>query len=216
MRDFIVNLKTCYQTCINNFYYNDSMKKRCQWAEDALFQSYHDSEWGVPVHDDRKHFEFLILESAQAGLSWATILKRREGYRKAFCDFDPMIVAKFIDNDFESLLQNPAIIRNRLKIKSAINNARRFLDVQEAFGSFDRYIWQFVNYSPIINNWEFLSQISSTSEESVELSKDMKSRGFTFVGPTILYAHMQAIGMVNDHVVSCFRYDEINQLCISE
>ena len=197
-------------------YYNDSMKKRCQWAKDVLFHSYHDTEWGVPVHDDRKHFEFLILESAQAGLSWATILKRRKGYRKAFCDFDPTIVAKFTKNDFNCLLQNPAIIRNRLKIKSAINNARRFLDVQEAFGSFDRYIWQFVNYSPIINNWEFMSQIPSTSKESVELSKDMKSRGFTFVGPTILYAHMQAIGMVNDHVVSCFRYDEINQLCISE
>ena len=170
---------------------------------------YHDEEWGVPEHDDTVLFEFLILEGAQAGLSWATILKRRPGYRKAFANFHPEKVAQFSDDDFNRLVQNPEIIRNKLKIRSAINNARRFLEVQEEFGRFDSYIWQFIGNSPIINTWEQMSQIPAVTKESETLSKDLKKRGFTFVGPTIIYAHMQAVGMVNDHVVSCFRYEEL-------
>ena len=185
------------------------MKIRCQWAQDAQFHQYHDTEWGVPVHDDRKHFEFLILEGAQAGLSWATILKRRQGYRQAFANFDPEKVAKFTDEDFDRLMQNPKIIRNKLKIRSAINNAIRFLEVQKEFMCFDNYIWQFVGNKPIINSWEHMSQIPVVTEESEVLSKDLKKRGFTFVGPTIIYAHMQATGMVNDHEISCFRYKEL-------
>jgi DNA-3-methyladenine glycosylase I len=185
------------------------MKTRCQWADDAQFHQYHDAEWGVPVHDDRLHFEFLVLEGAQAGLSWATILKRRQGYRQAFADFDPEKVAQFTDEDFERLMQNADIIRNKLKIRSAINNAKRFLEVQMEFGSFDTYIWQFVGNKPIINGWEQMNQIPAVSEESEMLSKDLKKRGFTFVGPTIIYAHMQAVGMVNDHEISCFRYKEV-------
>ena len=163
----------------------------------------------MPVHNDQKHFEFLVLEGAQAGLSWATILKRRAGYRRAFADFIPEKVARYSEADFERLLQNTDIIRNKLKIRSAINNAQRFLEVQKEFGSFDTYIWQFVDNKPIINGWEQMSQIPAVSQESELLSKGLKERGFTFVGPTIIYAHMQAVGMVNDHEVSCFRYREV-------
>ncbi len=185
------------------------MKRRCQWAQDPQFHQYHDEQWGVPVHDDRTHFEFLLLEGAQAGLSWATIRKRRLGYKKAFSNFDPDNVSQYTDEDFDLLIQNPAIIRNKLKILSAINNAKRFLEVQKDLGSFDTYIWHFVGNTPIINAWEHMSQIPALTEESEILSKDLKQRGFTFVGPTIIYAHMQAVGMVNDHEVSCFRYKEL-------
>lgn len=185
------------------------MLKRCHWAQDPLFHAYHDTEWGVPVHDDRVHFEFLVLEGAQAGLSWATILKRRTGYREAFCDFDAEKISQFGEEDFERLMQDSAIIRNRLKIRSVINNAQRYLDVQREFGSFNAYIWQFVGHAHIVNAWENMSQIPATSKESEALSADLKARGFTFVGPTIMYAHMQAVGMVNDHELSCFRYQEL-------
>ncbi len=185
--------------------------KRCTWCEGLYddYVRYHDEEWGVPVHDDRKHFEFLILEGAQAGLSWSTILKRREGYRKAFADFDPEIVAEYDDAKYESLLQDPSIIRNRLKIKSAINNAKRFLEVQKEFGSFDIYIWRFTDGKPLINTWEKMSDIPAQTELSDKVSKDLKKRGFNFVGSTIIYAHLQATGIVNDHEVSCFRYKEL-------
>ena len=185
--------------------------KRCTWCEGLYddYVRYHDEEWGVPVHDDRKHFEFLILEGAQAGLSWSTILKRREGYRKAFADFDPEIVAEYDDAKYESLLQDSSIIRNRLKIKSAINNAKRFLEVQKEFGSFDTYIWRFTNGKPLINTWEKMSDIPAKTELSDKVSKDLKKRGFSFVGSTIIYAHLQATGIVNDHEVSCFRYKEL-------
>jgi DNA-3-methyladenine glycosylase I len=183
--------------------------KRCQWATNPLFHQYHDQEWGVPVHNDRKHFEFLTLEAAQAGLSWATILKRRAGYRKAFANFDPKLVAQFTDQDFAKLILNPEIIRNRLKIKAAISNAKIFLAIQKEFKTFDNYIWQFVDGKPIANKWKTMSQIPATSKESEALSKDLKKRGFKFVGPTIIYAHMQAVGMVNDHVISCFRYRKV-------
>jgi DNA-3-methyladenine glycosylase I len=185
------------------------MKRRCQWAEDPQFHQYHDEEWGVPIHDDRTHFEFLVLEGAQAGLSWAIILKRRMGYKKAFLNFDPEKVARFTDEDFDRLIQNSEIIRNKLKIRSAIHNAKRFLDLQKEYGSFDRYIWQFVGNTPKINTWEHMSQIPAVTKESEALSRDLKKRGFTFVGPTIMYAHMQAVGMVNDHEMSCFRYREV-------
>ena len=185
------------------------MINRCQWAKDPQFHQYHDTEWGVPVHEDRKHFEFLVLEGAQAGLSWATILKRRAGYRQAFAEFNPEKVARFSEADFERLLQNADIIRNKLKIRSAINNAQRFLDVRNEFGSFDAYVWQFVGNQPIINKWKQMSQVPAVTEESELLSKDLKKRGFTFVGPTIIYAHMQAVGMVNDHEITCFRYQEV-------
>lgn len=186
------------------------MTTRCEWSgNDPLYVQYHDAEWGVPVHDDRKHFEFLVLEGAQAGLSWITILKRREGYRNAFDNFDPVKVAAYDDRKMESLLQDTGIIRNRQKVKSAINNARAFLAVQSEFGTFDRYIWSFVNGKPIINRFKTLSELPAETPLSLKLSKDLKQRGFSFVGPTIMYAHMQAIGMVNDHVVSCFRYREL-------
>ena len=192
------------------YFEEKNQMKRCEWARATpLEQQYHDEEWGVPVHDDRKHFEFLILEGAQAGLSWSTILKRREGYRKAFADFDPEIVAEFDDAKYESLLQEPSIIRNRLKIKSAINNAKRFLEVQKEFGSFDTYIWRFTDGKPLINTWEKMSDIPAKTELSDKVSKDLKKRGFNFVGSTIIYAHLQATGIVNDHEVSCFRYKEL-------
>lgn len=187
------------------------MITRCQWAQDLQFHAYHDGEWGVPVHDDRKHFEFLILEGAQAGLSWATILKRREGYRAAFAGFDPIKVAKFTDDDIERLMQDQGIIRNQLKIQSAINNAGCFLEVKEEWGSFDEYLWHFVGGQPIVNRWESMSQIPAVSEESETISKDLKRQGFTFVGPTIVYALMQAVGLVNDHEVTCFRYKELTK-----
>ena len=181
---------------------------RCEWAENPLFHMYHDTEWGVPVHDDKKHFEFLILEAAQAGLSWATILKRRDGYGRAFAYFDPKKVAQFTENDVKLLMNNSTIIRNRLKINAAINNAQMFLQVQKEFQTFDAYIWTFVNGKPIVNAWKKLSQIPATSRESEALSNDLKKRGFRFVGPTIIYAHMQAVGMVNDHQISCFAYSQ--------
>lgn len=184
---------------------------RCEWARNTFekYEKYHDEEWGVPTHDDLTHFEFLILESAQAGLSWSTVLKKREGYRKAFADFNPEIVAKYTDKDFQELLNNPQIIRNRLKIKAAINNAQLFLKVQDEFGSFDRYIWQFVDGKPIVNQWKSMKEIPATTKESDALSKDLKKRGFKFVGSTVIYAHMQACGLVNDHTIDCFRYHEI-------
>ena len=189
----------------------DKNLKRCTWCEGLYddYVKYHDEEWGVPVHDERKHFEFLILEGAQAGLSWSTILKRREGYRNAFANFDPALVAQYDEAKYESLLQDPSIIRNRLKIKSAINNARRFIEVQNEYGSFDTYIWKFTNGKPLINTWEKMSEIPAKTELSDRVSKDLKKRGFNFVGSTIIYAHLQATGIVNDHEVSCFRYKEL-------
>ena len=187
------------------------MCKRCDWVEGQFpeYIKYHDAEWGMPVHDDKKHFEFLILEGAQAGLSWSTILKRREGYRNAFADFNVEEVAKFDDRILDSLLLDKGIIRNRLKVYSAATNARAFMKVQEEFGSFDNYIWSFVNGKPIVNKWQKMSDIPATSKESDALSKDLKKRGFKFVGSTIIYAHMQACGLVNDHTTDCFRYREI-------
>ena len=189
------------------------MKKRCEWCADSFdaYVNYHDEEWGVPVHDDQKHFEFLILEGAQAGLSWATILKKREGYRKAFAGFDPKKVALFGDLQIESLVQDPSIVRNRLKIASAVNNAKRFLEVQEEFGSFDKYVWEFVGGEPIVNAWSSMSEVPATTKESDTLSKDLKKRGFKFVGSTIIYAHMQAVGMVNDHTIDCFRHAPLSR-----
>jgi DNA-3-methyladenine glycosylase I len=187
-------------------------KLRCPWClsfEDYI--RYHDEEWGVPVHEDRKHFEFLILEGAQAGLNWATILKKREAYRKAFAEFDPEQVARFSEARLGELLQNPGIVRNRLKVKAAINNAQRFLEIQNEFGSFDQYIWRFVNGKPIVNTWKTLQEVPAASQESEALSQDLVKRGFKFVGSTIVYAHMQACGLVNDHLVDCWRYAMINE-----
>lgn len=181
-------------------------KTRCEWASGQFkeYVTYHDEEWGVPVHNDRTHFEFLILEGAQAGLSWATVLKKREGYRKSFAGFDPEKVALFDEEKIQELLQFEGIIRNKLKVRSAVTNAQKFLEVQKEFGSFDNYIWQFVDGEPIVNNWKNMSEIPATSPESDALSKDLKKRGFKFVGSTIMYAHMQACGLVNDHTVDCF------------
>jgi DNA-3-methyladenine glycosylase I len=184
---------------------------RCAWAQggDAQYLAYHDHEWGVPVHDDRKLFEFLILEGAQAGLSWSTILKKREGYRAAFADFDPVRVAAFGEAEQAALLANPGIVRNRLKIAAAVTNARAFLEVQSEFGSFDAYVWRFVDGRPIVNTWRSREEVPARTAESDALSKDLLKRGFKFVGTTIMYAHMQATGMVNDHTVDCFRYGEV-------
>lgn len=184
--------------------------RSCEWpAADPLMVKYHDEEWGVPVHDDRKQFEFLILEGAQAGLSWRTILHRREGYRRAYAQFDPERVARFDSKDVRRLLRDPGIIRNRLKIEWSIKNARAFLNIQETFGSFDTYIWRFVDGKPKRNAWRLLKQLPAKTPESDALSKDLKQRGFSFVGSTIMYAHMQAAGLVNDHVVHCFRYRQL-------
>ncbi|MEI8246360.1 MAG: DNA-3-methyladenine glycosylase I [Lentisphaerota bacterium] len=186
------------------------MKETCGWAgTDQLYVAYHDKEWGAPVHDDRKIFEFLVLESAQAGLSWITILRKRENYRQAFAGFDPVKVALFDSKKVEELLQNPGIIRNRKKIESAINNAQRFLEVQKEFGSFDKYIWSFTGGRQLVNAWKDLSQLPATSPESDKLSKDLKKRGFKFLGSTTCYSHMQATGMVNDHITCCFRYKQV-------
>lgn len=187
------------------------MCKRCDWVEGQFSEyiTYHDKEWGVPVHEDKIHFEFLILEGAQAGLSWSTILKRRAGYRKAFADFNVEEVANFDARILDSLLLDKGIIRNKLKVYSAASNARAFLKVQEEFGSFDTYIWSFVDGKPIINKPKLMADIPATSKESDSLSKDLKKRGFKFVGSTIIYAHMQACGLVNDHTTDCFRYQEI-------
>ena len=190
----------------------DTAKPRCAWCgTDPLYVRYHDQEWGVPVHDERRHFEFLILEGAQAGLSWITILRKRENYREAFAGFDPARVARFSKREVARLLKNPGIVRNRLKIESAIKNARAFLDVQDEFGGFDRYVWRFVGGKPIRNRWTGMKQIPARTPESDTLSKDLKKRGFSFVGSTIIYAHMQAVGMVNDHVTGCFRYKQLTR-----
>ena len=181
-------------------------KPRCTWAgNDPLYIRYHDEEWGVPVHDDRRLFEFLILEGAQAGLSWITILRKRENYRKAFANFDPVRVARFNKDRVERLLGNPGIVRNRLKIESTVSNAKAFLAVQSEFGSFDRYLWKFVDNRPIVNRWHSHKQVPARTKVSDALSKDLGKRGFRFVGSTICYAFMQAIGMVNDHTANCFR-----------
>jgi DNA-3-methyladenine glycosylase I len=186
-------------------------KQRCDWGPRGgeLMVAYHDAEWGVPVHDDRKQFEFLTLESAQAGLSWLVVLRKREAYRRAFADFDPEKVARFTDKRIEKLLADPGIIRNRQKIVAAMANARAFLAVRDEFGSFDQYIWRFVDGRPIQNRLQNMKEVPATSKESDTLSKDLKQRGFKFVGSTIMYAHMQAVGMVNDHVITCFR----NKVC---
>jgi DNA-3-methyladenine glycosylase I len=185
-------------------------KIRCPWAgTDPLYVAYHDEEWGVPVHDDRTLFEFLILEGAQAGLSWSTILRKRDNYRRAFDNFDPAAVAAYDEAKIAALLADPGIVRNRLKINAAVRNARGFLEIQREFGRFDAYVWALVGGRSIVNAWESLSQIPAETAESRALSKDLKARGFTFVGPTIIYAFMQAGGLVNDHLVSCFRYHEL-------
>ena len=189
-------------------------ESRCPWSlgVDVDYQRYHDEDWGVPVRDDARHFEFLLLEGAQAGLSWATVLRKREGYRRAFAGFDAEHVARFNSRSIERLVNDPSIIRNRQKITAAINNARRFLEIQDEFGSFDRYVWRFVDGSPIVNRWASQAAVPATSAQSDALSKDLKQRGFGFVGSTIIYAHMQATGLINDHLIDCFRHAECARL----
>lgn len=184
---------------------------RCPWGstDDPEMRKYHDLEWGVPVHDDVRHFEFLVLEGAQAGLSWSTILRKRDGYRKAFRAFDPKVVARYSSRRVNALLDNPNIIRNRRKIESAVSNARALLKVQADFGSFDHYAWRFVGGKPRQNHWKSFRQVPARTPESDAFSTDLKTRGFSFVGSTIIYAHMQAVGMVNDHTVDCFRHEEV-------
>jgi DNA-3-methyladenine glycosylase I len=184
---------------------------RCAWARTELSIPYHDEEWGVPVHDDRRHFEFLVLEGAQAGLSWETVLKKRERYREVFDGFDPAKVARYTAARIARLLRDPGIIRNRLKVRSAVSNARAFLKVQEEFGSFDAYVWRFVGGRPRVNRWTVLREIPAKTAESDALSRDLIARGFRFAGPTIIYAHMQATGMVNDHVVDCLRWRAVQR-----
>ncbi|HKM02247.1 MAG TPA: DNA-3-methyladenine glycosylase I [Sedimentibacter sp.] len=180
---------------------------RCPWCgNDELYMKYHDEEWGVPVHDDRKHFEFLVLESAQAGLSWLTVLRKRENYRKAYDNFNANKVSEYDELKIEELMQNAGIIRNRRKIEASINNAKRFLEIQKEFGSFDRYIWSFVNNKVVENHWNDIKEVPATSELSDKVSKDFKNRGFKFLGSTIVYAHLQATGLFNDHLVGCFKY----------
>jgi len=184
--------------------------KRCSWCEgNDLYIEYHDIEWGLPVFDDKKQFEFLVLESAQAGLSWLTILKKREGYRKAYLNFNPVKVAKYSDKKIEELITNPEIIRNRKKIEASVNNARCFLDIQNEFGSFCSYIWSYTDNKPIVNKWRTLSDLPAKTDLSDMISKDLKNRGFRFLGSTTIYAHMQAVGMVNDHLTGCFRHKEL-------
>lgn len=185
-------------------------KTRCRWCgTNPLYVDYHDNEWGVPVYDDQKLFEFIILEGAQAGLSWITILKRREDYRKAFYNFDVEKVAQMTEKDMQHLLTHSNIIRNRLKVRSSVGNAKAFLKIQEEFGSFSNYQWCFVDGEPIQNNWKSIKNVPAKTEAAEEFSRDLKRRGFSFVGPTIMYAHMQAVGMVNDHTSDCFRYSEV-------
>lgn len=190
---------------------SNQAQNRCPWVDLTKpdYIDYHDREWGVPVHDDLLWFEFLVLESAQAGLSWYTILRKRENYRLAFNQFDPVKIAQYDDEKIEALLANPGIVRNRLKVLASVNNAQKFLEIQEAFGSFDAYIWRFVEGKPIVNSFRELTDFPTTSKESDALSKDLKKRGFKFLGSTICYAHMQATGMVNDHSLDCFRRQEI-------
>lgn len=181
---------------------------RCPWCgSDELYVKYHDEEWGVPVHEDKKHFEFLVLESAQAGLNWLTVLKKRENYRTAYDNFDPLKVSLYDDEKLEELMQNAGIIRNRKKIEASINNAKRFLEIQKEFGSFDNYIWGFVDGKSVKNHWNNIKEVPATSELSDKVSKDLKNRGFKFLGTTIVYAHLQATGIINDHLVDCFRYN---------
>ena len=184
------------------------MKKRCAWVpvDNELYVQYHDTEWGVPVHDDQVWFEFLVLEGAQAGLSWLTILKRREGYRACFADFDPTKVATFTETDIQRLMEDERIIRNQLKIRATVQNAQCFLEVQKEFGSFDAYMWKWVGGKPLQNTWKENGEVPAVTPLAEQISKDLKKRGFKFVGPTIIYAHMQATGLVNDHLVECFRY----------
>ena len=187
-------------------------KIRCSWCEgNDIYQDYHDKEWGVPVYDDQQLFEFLILETFQAGLSWITVLKKRENFRMAFDFFDYKKVAEYDEDKYETLIQNAGIIRNKLKVRAAISNAQAFMKVQEEFGSFSKYIWGFVNGKPIINNFKTLAEIPATTPLSDTISKDLKKRGFKFVGSTVVYAHMQATGMVNDHIVDCFRHKEVQE-----
>ena len=189
------------------------VKKRCGWVDESnpLMLDYHDHEWGVPVHDDPTHFEFLVLEGAQAGLSWSIVLRKRDGFRRAFSGFDPEKVARYTPARIQKLVADPAIIRNRMKIEAAVTNARAFLTVQQEFGSFDSYCWKFVDGRPRVNRWKSMKDIPASSAESDAFSKDLKRRGFRFVGSTIIYAHMQAVGMVNDHVLGCFRYRELRR-----
>jgi len=188
--------------------------KRCSWVnvDDTLMREYHDREWGVPTHDDRTHFEFLVLEAAQAGLNWSIVLKKRDGYRRAFSQFDPGKVARYSAARIDKLTAEPGIIRNRLKIAAAVKNARAFLAVQKEYGSFDAYCWQFVDGRPRHNRWKSVRQIPATTAESDAFSRDLKRRGFSFVGSTVIYAHMQAVGMVNDHLVDCYRYRDVRRL----
>jgi len=187
--------------------------KRCTWPkDDPLMIEYHDREWGVPLHDDRKFFEFIVLDSFQAGLSWVTILRKRENFRTAFDDFNPVLIAGYQAEKIIELLNNSGIIRNRAKINATVKNARAFLEIQKAFGTFDRYIWQFVGGKPIINRWKSTTELPAKSPEAEGMSRDLITRGFSFVGPTTCYAFMQAAGLVNDHEVGCFRYDEINSM----
>jgi DNA-3-methyladenine glycosylase I len=191
-------------------------KTRCLWpTADPLYMNYHDEEWGLPVHDDRKLFEMFVLDGAQAGLSWITILRKRENYRKAFGNFDPEKVSRYGKREISRLLKDDGIVRNRLKIESAVKNAKAFLEVQREFGTFDAYIWQFVGGSMKVNSWRFLKQIPASTKESDAMSKDLKMRGFSFVGSTICYAVMQAAGLVNDHVTSCYRHSELIKLSLS-
>jgi DNA-3-methyladenine glycosylase I len=193
-------------------------KKRCSWvnADDPLMLEYHDREWGVPVHNDRRHLEVLVLSGAQAGLNWSLVLKKREGYRRAFDKFEPEKVARYSEKQIQTLLADPQIIRNRMKIEAAVRNARAFLTIQEEFGDFDSYCWRFVGGQPKLNRWKVTRQIPATSPESEAFSKDLKQRGFSFVGPTVAYAYMQAAGLVNDHLVDCFRYREILSGVVNE
>ncbi len=185
--------------------------KRCEWAgNDPLYQKYHDEEWGSPVHDDQKLFEMLILEGAQAGLSWITVLKKRAHYRKVFDNFNARKISKYDQSKIEQLLSDPGIIRNRLKVNATVTNSQKFLEVQKEFGSFDNYIWQFVHHKPVVNKFKSLKDLPAKNEISDRMSKDLKKRGFKFVGSTICYAFMQAVGMVNDHITTCFRYKELN------
>jgi DNA-3-methyladenine glycosylase I len=191
-----------------------NIQNTCPWpSNNELMIRYHDEEWGVPVHDDRKLFEFLVLDAFQAGLSWSTILNKRENFRKAFDNFEPAVIAEYGEGKIESLLQDPGIIRNRLKVRAAVTNACAFLKVQDEFGSFDQYIWQFTGGKPLVNSWKKLGEMPASTDESDAMSKDLKKRGFKFVGTTICYAFMQAAGMVNDHIMDCFRHKELAEKC---
>lgn len=185
-------------------------RSRCGWATGDLLVEYHDTEWGVPVHDDRRHYEFMVLEAAQAGLSWLTVLRRREGYRRAFSDFDPEAVARYGEEDVARLLEDTGIIRNRAKVESAVTNARAVLELQSSVGSLDAYLWDFVGGQPVVNSWTEVGELPAQTDLSVRLSKDLRQRGFRFLGPVVVYAHLQATGLVNDHLTSCFRRSEVS------